>query len=310
MGKNEQLGIVYTVIAYLVWGFLPIYWKFLGHVTAEEILANRIFWSFCFMILVLFIGKKWSSFVTSLRMIVKQPKTFFALAGASILISCNWFIYIWAVNEGRIVEASLGYYINPLVSILLGVIVLKEKLLRIQIVSFFFALAGVLVLTISYGQFPFIAFFLALSFGFYGLVKKMVKVDSGIGLTLETMFIMPLAFIYMIYGMIKGESALFSGSLHTILLLIGSGAATAIPLLYFAKGVLRIPLYLAGFIQYLAPTIMLIIGVVLYKEPFESTQILAFSLIWGALALVTFAAVKGATKGKSLKSLKQKRASH
>ncbi|MBS4222741.1 EamA family transporter RarD [Lederbergia citrea] len=292
MKQSEQIGIFYTVFAYIVWGLLPIYWKFLGHVSADEILANRIFWAFWFMLLVLLFGKKWNMFFVSLKMLKQQPKTFLALATASVLVSCNWFIYIWAVNAEKMVEASLGYYINPLISVLLGVIVLKEKMSIAQIISFFLALTGVLILTIAYGQFPWVAFGVAITFGIYGLVKKMVKVDSGIGLTLETMFLMPLAFIYILFQFLNGQTALFSTSLSTDLLLMGSGAATAIPLLYFAKGVIRIPLYLAGFIQYIAPTLMLILGVIIYKEPFEATQIIAFSFIWGALILFTFSAVK------------------
>lgn len=292
MKQSERIGVIYTVFSYIIWGLLPIYWKFLGHVSADEILANRVFWSFWFMLLVLIVGKKWGLFLGSLQMMKKQPKTFLALAAASVLVSCNWFIYIWAVNAEKMVEASLGYYINPLVSVLLGVIVLKEKLSVAQVASFFLALAGVLILAISYGQFPWIAFGVAISFGIYGLVKKMVKVESGIGLTLETLFLMPLAFIYILYQFLNGQTALFTTAISTDLLLIGSGAATAIPLLYFAKGVVRIPLYLAGFIQYIAPTLMLILGVIIYGEPFETTQIIAFSFIWGALALFTLSAVK------------------
>lgn len=292
MKKSEHIGTFYTVLAYVIWGLLPIYWKFLGHVSADEILANRVFWSFWFMLLVLVVGKKWSLFLASFQLMKKQPKTFLALAAASVLVSCNWFIYIWAVNAEKMVEASLGYYINPIVSVLLGVIVLKEKLSAAQVLAFFLALAGVLVLTVSYGQFPWTAFGLAISFGIYGLVKKMVKVESGIGLTLETMFLMPLAFIYIFYHILKGQTALFAISISTDLLLMGAGAVTAIPLLYFAKGVLRIPLYLAGFIQYIAPTLMLILGVIIYGEPFELTQIIAFSLIWSALALFTLSTVK------------------
>ena len=270
MKQNEHIGIFYTVFAYIIWGFLPIYWKFLGHVSADEILANRIFWSFWFMLLVLIFGKKWGSLLSSFQMLKKQPKVFIALFTASLLVSCNWFIYIWAVNSDKIVEASLGYYINPLISVLLGVIVLKEKLSVAQVLAFFLAIAGVLVLAISYGQFPWIAFGVAITFGIYGLVKKMVKVESGIGLTLETMFIMPFAFLYISYQFLHGQTELFTGSISTDLLLMGSGAATAIPLLYFAKGVHRIPLYLTGFIQYIAPTIMLFIGVIIYGEAFET----------------------------------------
>lgn len=292
MTQNEREGILVAGIAYVMWGIFPIYWKYLGHVSADEVLANRIFWSFWFMILLLMAGKKITPFLESLKQIRRNPKTFVALTAASILISSNWFLYIWAVNMDKIVETSLGYYINPLVSVMLGVIVLKEKLSAVQVVSFLLALAGVLVLTISYGQFPWISFGLAFSFGIYGLVKKMIKVDSAIGLTLETLVIMPIAFIYMAIHFAKHSSSIFSGSMQTDLLLIASGAATAIPLLLFAKGVQKIPLYLMGFMQYIAPTFMLVIGVFIYGEPFGGVQFIAFAFIWSALALFTLSTIK------------------
>ncbi|MEK3890386.1 EamA family transporter RarD [Bacillus sp. FSL K6-3431] len=302
MTNDERKGIIYAGVAYSLWGILAIFWKQLSHISAGEILANRIFWSFWFMILVLIIGRQFPILLNNLKQIRYHRKTFIALGAASLLISINWFLFIWAVNMNMLVETSLGYYINPLVSILLGVIVLKEKLSSIQVVSFFLALGGVLILTISYGQFPWVSFGLALSFGVYGLVKKMIKVDSSIGLTLETLVIMPIAFIYIIIQMFNGSSSLFSGSIVTDGLLIASGAITAIPLLYFAKGVQKIPLYLMGFMQYIAPTLMLLLGVFLYGEPFGTIQIIAFSFIWGALAFITFSTINWSGKSKTQSS--------
>ncbi|QQZ10602.1 EamA family transporter RarD [Heyndrickxia vini] len=192
MKHEEKTGIIFAVFSYIVWGILPMYWKWLNHISAEEILANRIFWSFVFMLFLLLITKKWGVFIQILMTLKENRKILIALVLASILITVNWFIYIWAVNTNHIVETSLGYYINPLVSILLGVFILKEKLNRVQIISFCIAALGVLILTVSYGKFPWISFSLAISFGLYGLVKKVIKVDSSIGLTLETMTIAPL----------------------------------------------------------------------------------------------------------------------
>ncbi|MCR2821869.1 EamA family transporter RarD [Lederbergia panacisoli] len=304
MENHNREGILYAIAAYTTWGILPIYWKLIGDVTAHEVLANRIFWSFWFMILLLVFSKKLPLLITSLKQFRKQPKLFLALAAASVLVSGNWFLFIWSVNADKVVESSLGYYINPLVSIILGLLFLKETLSKIQIYSFFLALIGVLILTISYGKFPWVSFGLAFSFGVYGLVKKMIKVDSSIGLALETLVIMPVAFIYLSIHMYRGSSALFSGSFKTDAMLIASGAVTAIPLLFFAKGVQKIPLYLMGFIQYIAPTMMLILGVFLYGEPFGATRLIAFAFIWSALALVTLTSVnwkqiKGTHKRKA-----------
>lgn len=218
-------------------------------------------------------------------------------------MSGNWFLFIWAVNNDKVVESSLGYYINPLVSIILGIVFLKESLSRIQIFSFSLAVVGVLILTFSYGKFPWVSFGLALTFGVYGLVKKMIKVDSSIGLALETLLIMPIALIYLLIHMVNGSSALFSGSFINDILLIASGAITAIPLLFFAKGVQKIPLYLMGFIQYIAPTMMLVLGVFIYGEPFGVARLIAFAFIWSALALVTLSSfnwnyVKGRNRKK------------
>ncbi len=291
MTKKHE-GIINGAIAYLLWGFLPIYWKLLDHVPPGEVLSHRIFWSFWFMLILLIIGKRLSAFKSSFRQMAENPKVMFALLAVSILITVNWLIFIWAVHVGKIVETSLGYYINPLISIVLGVFVLKEKLLRSHVIAFILALMGVLFLTFSYGQFPWVSFSLALSFGLYGLIKKVLPFDSSIGLTLETMAVMPIALIYIIIIFIKGDHVAFLGDMATNMLVISSGAATALPLLFFAKGVQKVPLYLMGFLQYIAPTIMLIIGIFLYHEPFGTTQLVSFTFIWGALLIVSLSTIK------------------
>jgi len=308
MNQNEiQKGVIYAGFSYFLWGLLPIYWKLLHHVRADEILANRIYWSFFFMIAVLLVTKKWGLFMETLKSFRTQKKLMIALITASLLVSCNWFIYIWAVNNDRLVEASLGYYINPLVSVLLGMIVFREKLSIAQYVSFALALIGVLIITISYGSFPWVSILLALSFGLYGLSKKKIKLDADVGLALETLAVTPIAFLFMVFLSFKGVESLFAVSIGTDLLLIGAGAATAIPLLYFSKGAQRIPLSTLGFLQFLSPTITLILGVFVYHELFSKIHLISFMFIWAAITLFTISKTKYFThhegkfkKGKSL----------
>ncbi|MEK3852843.1 EamA family transporter RarD [Cytobacillus sp. FSL H8-0458] len=293
MKNNEvQMGALYAGVAYFLWGVLPVYWKLVDHVQADEILANRILWSFFFMLIILLVSKKWNAFAATLKGFKTNKKQLFALVIASILISTNWFLYIWAVNTDQMIEASLGYYINPLVSVILGMLVFKEKLSPAQYVSFGFAFAGVMILTVSYGRFPWIAIVLALSFGLYGLAKKLIKVDSAIGLTLETLVVTPLAFIYMVMLFINDKQAFLDVSISTDLLLIGAGAATAVPLLYFAKGAQRIPMSMLGFLQYIAPTITLILGIFVYHEHFTKLHMLSFMFIWLALTIYSVSRTK------------------
>jgi chloramphenicol-sensitive protein RarD len=293
MKKNEvQLGAIHAGFSYLLWGLLPIYWKLLGNVNAMEILANRVLWSFAFMMVILLITKKWGLFVRTFRGFANNKKQMYILMIASILLSVNWFVYIWAVNSGHMVETSLGYYINPLVSILLGVIVLKEKLTIYQYVAFILAAIGVLIISFSHGQFPWIALVLAFSFGIYGLAKKLINIDSTVGLTLETLVVVPIAAIYMCYIFISGSNSFLTVNLGTDFLLIGAGAATAVPLIYFAKGAQKIPLSLLGFLQYIAPTLTLILGVFVYDEHFSKIQLLSFMFIWSALMIYSLSKTK------------------
>jgi chloramphenicol-sensitive protein RarD len=289
---EQQAGVLYAAFSYILWGILPVYWKLLQHVNADEILANRVFWSFFVVAFILLLNKKWSLFTGTLRGLSQNKKQLAALTIASILISINWFIYIWAVNSDQMIEASLGYYINPLVSVLLGMVFLKERLSLPQYLSFLLAAIGVLIMTISYGQFPWIALSLAISFGLYGLAKKLIKVDSSVGLALETLVVMPLSAIYIGYLVAQGTNSLFSGSWTTTLLLVGAGAATAVPLLFFAKGAQRIPLATLGILQYIAPTLTLILGVFVYHETFSEVHLLAFTFIWSALILYSLSRTK------------------
>ncbi|MFB6467683.1 EamA family transporter RarD [Cytobacillus sp. Hz8] len=290
--KEMKTGVIYAGASYILWGILPIYWKLLQKVGSDEILANRVFWSFIFMVIILLMTKKWQGFVTTLKGLKQNKKQLLALVLASLLISGNWFIYIWAVNNDHMIQASLGYYINPLISVLLGMVVLKERLSIAQNVSFILAFVGVLIITITYGEFPWIALGLALTFGLYGLAKKLIIVEAAIGLTLETMAVTPIALIYMMILFFNGTHAFLSISIGTDLLLIGAGVATAIPLLYFAKGAKLIPLSTLGILQYASPTLTLILGIFLYHEHFSKVHLLSFIFIWAALAIYSLASTK------------------
>ncbi|WP_223701619.1 EamA family transporter RarD [Sutcliffiella deserti] len=290
--KELGLGIVFAGLSYMLWGFLPLFWKLVDGVPASEILAHRIVWSLVFMILILLVLRKFSSFFTELKALLTNRKRLLAIACASVFISINWGLYIWAVNADRIVEASLGYYINPLVSILLAVIVLKEKLSGMQAVSIILAGIGVLVLTVNFGEFPWVAIMLALSFAFYGLIKKMVQLGALVGLAIETLLITPFALVFLMS--VHGNSGGALGESGSVtLLLLGAGIVTAVPLLLFASGAKRIPLSMIGLLQYIAPTIKLILGVYLFNEPFTSVHLIAFTCIWTALVLYTLTLTKG-----------------
>lgn len=289
---SSRKGMIYTAGAYLMWGLLPLYWKLIESVAAEEILAHRIIWSFVYMLFVLGISKRLGQLLAEWKRLLHQPKSFIFLIIASLLISINWFLYIWAVNHDHIIETSLGYYINPLISILLGMVVLKERLNFWQLFSVALAAAGVTILTVQFGSFPWVAISLAVSFGIYGLAKKTANFDAAIGLTMETLVITPLALIYLLFLQVNGSISFGSSSLSDSLLLMGAGIATAMPLLYFAKGARLIPLSMLGFLQYISPTISLCIGVFLYHEHFTRAHMTAFFFIWTALITFSFAKTK------------------
>ncbi|BDG47074.1 MULTISPECIES: EamA family transporter RarD [Parageobacillus] len=290
--SEEKIGILYTAFSYLLWGILPLYWKMLESRPAMEILAHRIIWSFFFMVALLVVTRQITLWRKLVSMMIKQPKLAWGISAAAVLISVNWFVYIWAVNHGHVVETSLGYYINPLVSVVLGMVVLKERLNVWQWISFFLATIGVCIMTFQYGALPWIALSLAFSFGVYGLVKKLASVDSAVGLTLETMVITPISFIYLFVLYHHHASLLSTITIWQALLLIGAGPATAVPLLYFAKGAKRISLTMLGFLQYIAPTLTLLFGIFLFHEAFTKAHVYAFSCIWAALVIFSFSKTK------------------
>ncbi len=291
--QNERLrGIILAVGAYCLWGILPIYWKQLPNVSAYEILAHRVVWSFFFMFAIILATRSLRQFLDETKQICRNRKKLGGLFIVSTLISINWWVYIWAVNASRIVETSLGYYINPLVSVLLGIIVLKEKLSLWQTVSFMLAAVGVLTMTVNFGAIPWVSLWLAFTFAFYGMCKKILAIGAVTATTLETLIVSPFAVAYLLYVYGQGGAAFSLAMPTTAALLMGAGAVTAIPLLLFAGGANRLPLSLLGFIQYLSPTISLTVGVLLYHEPFTSTHLVSFSLIWLALGIFSLARTK------------------
>ncbi len=283
---NEQLiGIISATGAYILWGILPVYWKLVQNVPPFEILAHRVIWSFVFLALVIFLSGRIISFFIEVRTLIAHKKRALGVLAASVLVTANWLTYIWAVNNNHIVESSLGYYINPLVSVLLGIIVLKEKLSFWQTVSFVLATIGVLNITVHYGSFPWIALTLATSFGLYGLIKKMVNLGAITGIALETLLISPFMLAYLGHVHLRGNGAFGMDFPVTSGLLMGAGVITAIPLVLFSAGATRLPLSVIGFLQYIAPTLMLVFGVFLYHEPFTRVHLVSFIFIWTALAI-------------------------
>ena len=273
--------------AYLMWGLFPIYWKWLQTVPALQILGHRMVWSLIFVagVLVLQRDREW------LRQALRQPKTLLIYTLAAVLLSGNWFIYIWAVNAGYIVETSLGYFMNPLVNVLLGVIFLGEKLRRVQAGAALLAGAGVLYLTFDYGRLPWIALALAFSFATYGLLKKTSPLNATRSFTLETMVMFLPAAAYLAFQEVNGSGAFGHQGWLVTLLLVLAGPVTSIPLILFGMAARRIPLSMIGFLQYLAPTLQFLIGVFIFHEDFPSSRLLGFSLIWVALLIYSLDSV-------------------
>ncbi|MCC6499448.1 MAG: EamA family transporter RarD [Anaerolineales bacterium] len=277
--KNK--GFLYGIVAYALWGFFPIYWKLLQEVPAVELLAHRIGWSFLLLVAVILATRHWSDFRSALN-----ARTFKIYFIAAILIGVNWLTYVWAVNAGFIVETSLGYFINPLLSVLLGMIFFRERLRAAQWIPVALAAIGVAYLTFTYGRLPWIALLLAFSFGFYGLAKKLAPLGSVFGLALETGILFLPAVIYLGAIEAHGSAAFLHSGMTPDLLMIGAGVVTTIPLLLFASAAKQIPLSMIGILQYLAPTIQFLIGVLVYKEPFDQSRLLGFGIVW--LALIVF----------------------
>jgi chloramphenicol-sensitive protein RarD len=289
MAGNEQVwGVFYAVMAFVIWGISPIYWKLMKHIPSFEIITHRLVWSFVFLLPLIVIRGRWHEFTAA----IKNIRTFGILLITAMLVTTNWFIYVWAVNNEYLLQASLGYYINPLVNVLLGMVFLKERLRPLQMAAVLIACAGVLYQTFYYGQFPWISLALAFSFGFYGLIRKAAPVGSLVGLTVETMLLFIPGVIYLSYLDRMGVGSLFRVS-HTLDgLLMFTAVATAVPLLLFALGAKRINLSTVGLIQYIGPSGMFLLAVFAFHEPVNSAQVITFVCIWMALALYSFDTIR------------------
>ena len=280
MSGQLTRGMAAASLSYAIWGILPIYWKALGHVPAYEILGHRMAWSLPFIVVILVVSGQ-GGVLRQLRS--GKALTISALSAA--LLAINWLIYIWAVNADHIVETSLGYYINPLVTVAFGVFFLNERLRGAQIAALALALGGVLYLTLVYGSFPWIALSLALTFALYGLIHKKIRMGPLKSLYLETLlFFLPALALILFLGR-DGSSGFLHGDATTITLLAGTGLITTIPLLLFGYAAQNIPLFLLGILQYTAPTLNLLIGVFIYGEEFPFSRMIGFLLVWGALTL-------------------------
>jgi chloramphenicol-sensitive protein RarD len=275
-------GMLYAAGAFLSWGLFPLYFHAIKHVPASEILAHRMAWSLVFLMLMLLVRRQWKW----LPEVLGKPKVVGSFLASAFLLSANWFVYIWAVNNGHVVDASLGYFINPLVNVLLGMLVLKEKLRRGQWLAIGVAATGVAWLTWQAGQVPYIALVLALSFGAYGLLRKTAALAALEGLSFETLILFPLAAAYLGWLVYSGQSVFVNAeSDSTRWLLAAAGPTTAIPLLLFAAGARRIPMSVLGMLQYMSPSLQMLLGVWVFHEAFSPSRLVGFLFIWSALAI-------------------------
>ncbi len=277
----DRKGILYAIGAYMMWGLFPLYWKQLESISALQLIGHRIGWSFILLIIVVLVTGQWAAF----RSAAMEKKTIRIYLAAALLISVNWFTYVWAVTHGFVVETSLGYYINPLFSVLLGVTIFRERLRPIQWAPIALAALGVLYLTFSYGSLPWIALTLAFTFGLYGMVKKTAPLGSLYGLTLETGLLFVPAVAYLTWCELTGQGAFLHSGPQADWMMVGAGLVTTVPLLLFASAAPRVPLTMIGILQYVNPTMQFLLGVLLYKEPFTHDRLIGFGLVWAGLIL-------------------------
>jgi chloramphenicol-sensitive protein RarD len=282
-------GLGFGILAYLIWGFFPVYFKALAGVPPLQVVCHRIVWSVLFLWLIISWRGRWGS----IRDAFHDRRVVALLIASALLIATNWLVFIIAVGHAQVIQSSLGYFITPFVSVLLGILFFQERLRRLQLVSLFLAGIGVVLLTIQYGQVPWVAIVLALTFGSYGLFRKIVTVDSLIGLTVETLLLAPAAVGYLIFVSLQGNSAFFEQGIQTGTLLVLSGVATAVPLLLFASAARRLRLATIGFLQYITPTLHFLLAVLFYKEPFTMAHLSSFLFIWGGLCCYSYDAWRG-----------------
>lgn len=283
MDSEQRRGVWMAIGCYTLWGLLPIYWEALHAVPASSILANRIIWSGVFIGLYLTVQRNW----TWLRPTLHNRRIVLTYVAAGVVLSINWYIYIWAVNAGFLVDSSLGYFITPLINVLFGVLLFHERVRWGQWLAVGLAAAGVLYITVTYGRLPWIGLSLAVTFGAYGMLKKLARLPAAQGMALETGAIFLPALAFLAWQELNGGGGLGRVDAWTTLLLVGTGVITVVPLLWFASAAQRIPLSMLGIIQYISPTLMFILGLAVYHEPFDLNKLIGFSLIWAALATYT-----------------------
>jgi len=282
--QSRRAGLLFGVGAYLIWGVLPLYFKLLARVSPTEIVAHRIVWSLVFLAALATLWRRWPA----IRAAVTTPRIMMTLAVTALLIAINWLIYIWAVINGHVLEGSLGYYLNPLVNVLLGVVILKERLTRGQLLAVLLAGLGVSVLAVQAAAGLWISLALALSFGLYGFIRKIAPADALEGLTIETAVLAPLSIGWILWLQHRGAGGFAAYGAATDTLLIVGGAVTAIPLLLFNAAAKRLPYSTLGFLQYIAPSLQFLLAVLAFGEPFTRAHALCFAAIWAALAIFAF----------------------
>lgn len=274
---------------YLIWGVLPLYWNLLARAEANEILAHRIIWSFIFMVVVLMVTKRWQSFKEDCRTLWQNKKRGAILLLAAFTISLNWLTYIWAVNHGHVIDTSIGYYINPLMSVLFGIVFFRERISGLKKISLLLAAIGIVLMTYQLGKLPWVAVVLAVSFSVYGALKKQLHLNPFSSITLETLLMVPFAVPYIGMLMMSPANHFSLATPDLALYLMGTGVVTAVPLVLFSYGANLLPLNVLGFFQYISPTIGLLLGIFFFHETFGMAQISALGFVWAAIVLFTVA---------------------
>ncbi len=278
-------GLFFTLLSYLIWGLFPLFWKNLSHIPAFESLAHRIFWAFFFVAGIITLSGRWKE----VRAVVRDRKSRWVLLMSVAFMAVNWFVFIWSVNHNSVVTASLGYYLNPLVSVVLGMVFLKERLDFWQAVAVSLAFIGVFYLVASHGRLPLNSLILAICFSVYGLLRKIVTAEALVGLFVELVYIVPIAFLFIVLGNVQGKAGFLTSGASTTWLLMLAGPVTALPLFFFSYGARRLPLSTVGILQYLPPTMQFLCGVFVFREPFPMAQKVCFAFIWTALLVFSVA---------------------
>ncbi|EMV9318454.1 EamA family transporter RarD [Vibrio vulnificus] len=292
--QKARQGVLFALGAYTMWGIAPIYFKSLAAVSPLEILSHRVVWSFFLLAALLHFGRHWRT----VRDVLTSKSKMLYLVTTAILVGANWLIFIWAVNANHMLDASLGYYINPLINVLLGMLFLGERLRKLQWFAVTLATCGVLVQLVVFGSVPIVAIALAFSFGFYGLLRKKVSVDAQTGLFIETLVMLPAAAIYLLFIASTPTSNMLANPAHLNALLVAAGVVTTLPLLCFTGAATRLKLSTLGFFQYIGPSLMFLLAVLIYGEAFTSDKAITFAFIWGALVLFSFDGLRYSHKNR------------